>query len=181
MGHRNLLSTFMIVSVLSLIIMTDKTTSAADEVDPGSRIRIDQESYIGPLDSVHAKLIDSDVHQSEIAIYKGTAYILYAQYNRGRPKIFARTYSLSDHVLSPRHHIATYDSRDHFPVSVDIDEDGYAHLVYGGFMRQESYRRTTNPEDITDWTDEELFCDTDATYQSVRTHGDTIYNLYRDG
>jgi hypothetical protein len=146
-----------------------------------STVTVDKEGYIGTSNSVHPQLVDSDVYVSDIEVYNGTVYIAYAQYNDGKPRIYVKKYQLSNHTLSPRYHIANYDTTDHFSISAAIDDDGYVHLVWGQHTNKETYVRTKNPEDITSWMQEELFCDSDATYQNVRTYGDVVYNLYRDG
>lgn len=137
--------------------------------------------YIGNSSTVNKVLIANDVRCFDMEQYNNTIYILYATYNNENPEIFMVKYWLSNHSFSNPWPVGQYNTVDHFQVSQAIDADGYIHLVWSTKKNYETYVRSQYPEDITNWTTEQLFCDSDSTYNEIYCYGDTIYNFFRDG
>ena len=64
--------------------------------------------------------------------------------------------------------------------SMCIDSSGYIHVFYGCHIGKVQYAKSTNPEDISAWTDKGDIDEADnATYPQAQVIGSTIYLFYR--
>lgn len=117
--------------------------------------------------------------------YNGKTYVVY-QGNDDDPYIMY--YNHSSGLWSDPVKIGTnpLDNGDaHGYPSILIDYDGYIHVFYGAHVSKVEYAKSTNPEDISAWTDKvgpndgEEDGDKGTYFQPIQLSDSTIYVFFR--
>jgi len=111
--------------------------------------------------------------------YNGKTYITYMG-NDCDPYIITYTHSTGLYSLPVKcgTNPLTNTDNDHAEPSMVIDSLGYIHIIFGAHNSKGKYVKSTNPEDITSWSDA-IDHDVGSYFQFVKFSTNKIYLFYR--
>ncbi|MCI3922433.1 BNR repeat-containing protein [Paenibacillus sp. TRM 82003] len=106
--------------------------------------------------------------------YSGPVGDPYMQYFDHKEKHISTAYKVGTNVLP------TADN--HGIPAMEIDSDGFIHVIFGGHGQPLQYARSVRPRDITEWTATKNITEMPTgTYPHVTSIGTIVYFFYRAG
>lgn len=115
--------------------------------------------------------------------YNNRTYIIYTE--SATWKVYVRYYDHTANEWSDAVYVGICGD-NHASGTIVVDSSGHIHIVYGGHvdaLHPIEYRCSTNPEDISSWSDPEIL-DTEegSVYPQLKIGGDdTLYFIHRSG
>jgi len=118
---------------------------------------------------------------NKIVRYENKTHIAYLKYEGGSHKAYVRTYHHDTGEWDDEVYLGSiYDN--HGGPALAIDSNGYLYVFYDGHHASLKWRKSTNPNDASSWTDAEAVPNqaTDPTYPSVVIDtSDNVHLIYR--